>query len=228
MSSQSVSKYQKFETVRVCRKNINNAPYNPRKIGEDELKRLKKAIKNKGLVQPIVWNERTGNIVGGHQRIKALDILEKTDEYFIDVARINVDEAEEVHINIMLNNDSIMGEYDVDILKDLKDEFDLDLGSIGFSDADIDIMFGGNISVFLEDTEDVEKAKEKIKEIKDHRKEYNEKNKEANSAEYYFMVVCNSEKEKIELMRKIGVQPYERFVMSEAIERFLTPIKGHD
>lgn len=53
------------------RARINPAPYNPRvrlEPGEPEYERLRKNIVEIGLVEPLVWNERTGNLVGGHQR----------------------------------------------------------------------------------------------------------------------------------------------------------------
>ena len=52
-------------------------PYNPRIIGEGAEKRLRAFIKKHGLFGTIIWNERTGNIVSGHQRLKALDYNEK-------------------------------------------------------------------------------------------------------------------------------------------------------
>jgi ParB-like chromosome segregation protein Spo0J len=55
--------------------NINPAPYNPRRDlqpGEPEYENLKRSIETFGLVEPLVWNERTGNLVGGHQRLKVL------------------------------------------------------------------------------------------------------------------------------------------------------------
>ena len=50
---------------------------NPRTIGGKALTGLEKSIRRFGLVEPIVWNERTGNIVGGHQRLRALKLLGK-------------------------------------------------------------------------------------------------------------------------------------------------------
>ena len=54
---------------------LNPAKYNPRKDlrpGDPEYEKLKKSIETFGYVEPIVWNKRTGNIVGGHQRLKIL------------------------------------------------------------------------------------------------------------------------------------------------------------
>jgi ParB-like chromosome segregation protein Spo0J len=54
---------------------LNPAAYNPRKDlqpGDPEYEKLKRSIQEFGYVEPIVWNKRTGNIVGGHQRYKVL------------------------------------------------------------------------------------------------------------------------------------------------------------
>ena len=54
---------------------INHAIYNPRKDlkpGDAEYEKLKRSIEEFGYVEPVIWNEQTGNIVGGHQRAKVL------------------------------------------------------------------------------------------------------------------------------------------------------------
>lgn len=57
---------------------LNAAPYNPRvelEPGMPEWEKLRISIETFGSVEPIVWNERTGNVVGGHQRLKVLKHL---------------------------------------------------------------------------------------------------------------------------------------------------------
>lgn len=51
------------------------ASYNPRKDlkpGDPEYENLKRSIKEFGYVDPIIWNKQTGNIIGGHQRVKVM------------------------------------------------------------------------------------------------------------------------------------------------------------
>ena len=52
---------------------LRAAPYNPRTITEKQLDMLKKSMEEFGDLSGIVKNVRTGNVVGGHQRIKTLD-----------------------------------------------------------------------------------------------------------------------------------------------------------
>jgi len=47
------------------------APYNPRRISDHDMKRLRASLKTWGMVEPLVCNRRTNHIVGGHQRVKA-------------------------------------------------------------------------------------------------------------------------------------------------------------
>ena len=54
---------------------LNPAPYNPRvdlKPGDSDYERLKQSMHTFGYVKPLVWNKKTGNLVGGHQRFKIL------------------------------------------------------------------------------------------------------------------------------------------------------------
>ncbi|WP_315372146.1 ParB N-terminal domain-containing protein [Paenibacillus xylanexedens] len=54
---------------------INAAAYNPRvdlQPGDVEYEKLRCSIEEFGYVEPIVWNERTGHMVGGHQRYKIM------------------------------------------------------------------------------------------------------------------------------------------------------------
>src|SRR5688572_26248431 len=105
LSEPSLSRYQKFEAVTISRAEIKNAPYNPRKITEHARQKLKAKIKASGLVMTLVWNRRTGNLVGGHQRISILDELEKSQNYLLTVSAIDVDDKQEKELNLFLNNE---------------------------------------------------------------------------------------------------------------------------
>lgn len=109
---------------------LNPAPYNPRKISSDALGRLTKSLSELGNLQPITWNAKTGNIVGGHQRLKCYSALGKDE---IEVWAVWLDEAQEKAANIALNK--LSGEFDLPQLKDLIEELDtgeIDLDVIGF------------------------------------------------------------------------------------------------
>src|SRR5579871_292198 len=108
----AVSKFQNFTTETVHRSVLKNAPYNPRHITERGKAKLKETLKRVGLVQPLVWNRRSGNLVGGHQRLKQLDALEGKSDYSLTVAVVDVDDKRERELNVLLNNTDVGGEWE--------------------------------------------------------------------------------------------------------------------
>ena len=218
--SENLSKYQVFETETINRSNIQNAPYNPRVIDKDAKKRLKQGLRKHGLVQPIVWNKRTGNVVGGHQRLMQLDELERRKDYDLTVSVIDVDEREEAEINIQLNNPSMQGDWDFDKLAFVAEDFDLSFEEMGFSDFDVDLMFDGDDRFSkLFDTPETEQVKGRLDEIKQAREAGRENLKERNNINWYTIIVFKDEKEREEFHRRIGIPVYEDYVSPYQLER---------
>lgn len=181
------SKYQSFDTETISRDMIKNAPYNPRIMDAGAKKRLKKNIAKHGLVSALTWNKRTGNLVGGHQRLEQLDALEKSKDYELTVCVVDVDEREEAALNVQLNNPSMQGEWDIDKLANISEEFDLDLSDdLGFTETDIDFMFDGDDRFSqLFETKDGEQMRGDLDAVKAARKESAEKLKERNAINWY-------------------------------------------
>lgn len=97
------------------------APYNPRKVlrpTDRAYRKLEQSIREFGLVEPLVWNERTGHVVGGHARLailKALGIPE------VPVSVVRLSDAREKALNVVLNNQEAQSRYDPSRLADLLD-----------------------------------------------------------------------------------------------------------
>lgn len=85
------------------------ADYNPRKMDERARTGLSKSIDAFGLVEPVIWNERTGNVVGGHQRL--YDLIAKNVQE-TDVVVVDLPASKEKALNIALNNPAISGQFD--------------------------------------------------------------------------------------------------------------------
>lgn len=110
---------------------LSPAKYNPRKISDEALGRLTKSLAELGNLQPITWNARTGNLVGGHQRLKCYQAMGKTE---VEVWAVDLPENKEKAANIALNK--LSGEFDLPALKDLLQEIDtgeIDVEVTGFS-----------------------------------------------------------------------------------------------
>lgn len=207
------SKFQSFDIDTIEREDIHGAEYNPRVISEDAKKRLRKMLAKHGLVQPLVWNKRTGNLVAGHQRLIALDALEKSQNYALQVAVVDLSEKEEKILNVQLNNPSMQGDWDMDKLTELALGGDVSPSEMGFSDGDIAVMFGGDdrMEELMGDCEGVSDAKNALRDIKEHRAEATAKMQEEQQADFYFTVVCDSEDQKKALLRALGVPEWEAF-----------------
>ena len=101
-------------------KKINPAVYNPRKDlqpGDVEYDKLCKSIDKFDCVEPLVWNRRTGNLVGGHQRLKVL--LARGDTEVI-CSVVDLPLEKEKALNLALNK--ISGDWDESKLAALLDE----------------------------------------------------------------------------------------------------------
>ena len=117
---------EKNLTIPILRKKLselNPAPYNPKFQNEVEKAGLTKSLEKFGYVEPIVWNQRTGNIIDGHQRYFIL--LEKGVED-VEVVAIDVSPEEEKQLNITLGNKHIAGSYIEDKLQSLLKEIQED------------------------------------------------------------------------------------------------------
>ncbi|MDD4754365.1 MAG: site-specific DNA-methyltransferase, partial [Desulfitobacteriaceae bacterium] len=98
-----------------------------------------KSMETFGYVEPIIWNKRSGQIVGGHQRLK---ILQHQGETEIECVVVDLDETQEKALNITLNK--VTGEWDLPKLADLISELDngiFDITLTGFDAAEIEHLF---------------------------------------------------------------------------------------
>ena len=105
---------QSIQLERKYLKDLIPADYNPRKDlkpGDAEYESLKRSIERYGVVEPIIWNQTTGHIVGGHQRLK---VLLNAGETETDCVVVELGENDEKGLNIALNK--ISGDWDKDKL----------------------------------------------------------------------------------------------------------------
>lgn len=214
------SKYQKFTIQTISRADIKNADYNPRIMDKEAKKRLKAGLQKHGLVSTLTWNKRTGNLVGGHQRLEQLDALEKNQNYSLDVCVIDVDEKEEAILNVQLNNPSMQGEWDLDKLAFMTEEFDTDFEEMGFTQLDVDFMFDGDERFSsMYDTPEAGKVKEGLEEVKAARQASKERLQERNNINWYSVIVFEDEAAKEEFYRKISVPISEEYLTADKIYR---------
>ena len=144
---------------------LNPAKYNPRKDlkkGDPEYEKLKRSIETFGYVEPVIWNKKTGHIVGGHQRFK---ILKEQGATEVDCVVVDMDEAEEKALNVALNK--VSGDWDMPKLAELLEDLDksmFDVSLTGFDAAEIEDLFSKvHDKDVNDDGFDADKALEDIK-----------------------------------------------------------------
>lgn len=195
--------YEKFEIVEIQRDKIKNAPYNPRKITQKARDKLKKNIKEVGLLAPIIWNEVTGNIVSGHQRISVLDSLTKSKDYSLKVSKVKLSHKEEVEQNIFLNNVESQGYFDMDKLGGILND-EIKIENTGFDLKDVYVMFGK--SDVERDADDLIEKSRLLKEAAQRSEDVKESNKERSTDNYYSIIVFKNEKERNLFFSKLGIE----------------------
>jgi DNA modification methylase len=89
-------------------KDLKPAPYNPRRIDQSSLAALGKSIDRFGVVEPIIFNRRSGFVVGGHQRLK---VLRSKKVATTPVVVVDLHETEERALNVALNSSKLTGEF---------------------------------------------------------------------------------------------------------------------
>lgn len=217
--------------IKIKREQINFADYNPRKIDADNKKKLKKEIKKHGLVQPIVWNARSGNIVSGHRRLEIIDELKKTNDYEIQVAKIDVDEKTEIELNVLLNNPSVQGEWDVTKLLDLKNIApDIDyISDFGFDKIDLEFFCGAedqdiasftkvddmiikDLEMISNQVDGYNKQRKKMKELHKNKDENEDGAQWVQYADYMLTFVFNNNKDKKEFLKLLSKSEDEKFL----------------
>lgn len=147
-----------MENKKIKITDIVPARYNPRKISDEDYKKLSNSIAEYGLVDPIIINLQNMHIIGGHQRYDVL--LEKYvsgDEKYAelqlirrgDIGWIFLDEEltvkdlnHEKSLNITLNK--VQGEWNLEKLEEVFQDISTEgipLELTGFDEKEIKDMF---------------------------------------------------------------------------------------
>jgi DNA modification methylase len=115
------------------------AIYNPRKDllpGDREWVEIERSLDEFGLVEPLIGNASTGNLVGGHQRLKILKARGETHAEFSVITE--PDERREKALNVRLNGSQ--GAWDWEALHELLRDDPTLAELAGFASVDLDAL----------------------------------------------------------------------------------------
>lgn len=227
-----MAKIKQSETVFIKRSQINFAAYNPRKRDPKVVEALKRNFKKVGFLGGIQWNATTGNLIGGHKRTEALDLIYNYDgtdatDYEIKVEKIELTEKQEKEQNIFLNNKRVQGQTDYRLMADLIQEIDIEEAGLEQVDIDYietivpDFQFS-SADAIKNEIEALKQEPKTDQQKKDHVKNVKNEVKDAlasgTHAASYFVVTFKSYDEKAEFLEGIGINGDDIYINAE---RFL-------
>lgn len=190
---------------------LADAPYNPRRIEADRVATLGRLMKEHGDLSGIVFNRRTGRLIGGHQRkqhlppdaeVHVTERLTKPNAqgtvavgYVVaDGERwayreVDVDEQREAAMNVAANKGGLLAEFDVPKLADLLSTLDAE----GY-DATLTGFDAKELEDLLTWTPDGGTGEDQTGQLKES---------------YSVMVMCDSEQAQARLIQRLQDEGYE-------------------
>jgi len=145
-------------------KDLKLAEYNPRHMEDEEMEKLKNSIKEFGLVEPLVVNKDL-TIIGGHQRLKAAEMLGWIE---IPCIIVDLDKKKEKLLNLALNR--IVGNWEegklAKLIREIQDYPDIKLS--GLNDSELEMLSVQYDLIFGETEQDIsnEEAVKKLFDLK--------------------------------------------------------------
>ena len=189
-------------------------------------------------MRPLVWNEATGHLVEGHQRIDLLDELEGSSDYSLDVSVVTLSDKVEREQNVFLNATTFTGEFDLPALKAMIDG-GLDYSAAGLDLYDLNVLGVDAVILKQQDAiqsqasaqdnepdyyeEEAERTPEEKKQaIKEEKARIAERIEgRFDEGEAYVTISFDSYKDKSGWMRKYGFGPSDLFVKGEVFQQII-------
>ena len=224
------------ETSVIKRSQINLNPLNPKRHTEDAIKKQKKNLQKVGFLGGIVWNKRTGNLIDGHRRVYAMDLLYKYDgskekDYDIKVEVCELDEKNEKEQLTYMAVGNTKADYDLIA----KYASDIDIYNVGlsdsdindilsFTDTDIDAVTDSIDDLILPPTDEdkakpvektAEEKKQHVKDIKEQVRESSER-RQADEEAYIMLSFTNADNKQA-FCDLFGIDSSEKFMKGEKL-----------
>ncbi len=233
------TKLKQSETRNIKRSEINLNPVNPKRHTDEAVKLQKKNLQKVGFLGGIVWNERTGNLIDGHRRVMALDLINKYDgtpetDYSLKVEAVSLDEKQEKEqLTYMAVGNT---KADIDLIARYAPDIDLSdvgLGAddlaeisslIGTTDLDIPDIGAELFNFDGEDTEEEPKPEpqktqeEKTQHVKDTKRQTEEKAEERAKDEAAYCTLSFSNYDNyMAFIELVGAMEGDHYIKGEKV-----------
>ena len=231
-------KYKQSETVEIWRSQINYASYNPKRHSKEQVNQIKKNILKVAFLGGIVWNSLTSNLIDGHKRIMALDIVNgydgtKETDYLVKVEKIQLDGKTEREQNIFQTQSR--SQLELDLLRELVPDIDFksaglteeDMKLIGFDNLlktdyenELEKQFEGlNAPITAEREVEKQEKKADIKAKKEKIRDDAEQS--AVNSQAFVMIDFDSYETKEAFMIRFGFNPEDKVIKGEVFDQMI-------
>lgn len=213
--------FVKFEYANIHRSKIKGAEWNPRTITEKERAKLRAGIEDGdiGLLEPLVWNKRTGTLVGGHQRLSVMDTLTRSKNYLVPVAVVDLDEKTEKAACVLLNNESAQGDWDIEKFGALfKGDDRISHEKAGLDLGDMYQLFGE--TMIQESPAAMIELSQRVRDAKAKQQEIVEKKAERDADYFYACLVFKDRAMLLGFLQRMGL-PSNIFIDGRQFEMML-------
>ena len=220
------TRLKQSETRNIRRSEINLNPVNPKRHTDEAVKLQKKNLQKVGFLGGIVWNERTGNLIDGHRRVKAMDLLYKYDgtpetDYTLKVEAVSLDEKQEKEqLTYMAVGNT---KADIDLIARYAP--DIDLADVGLGTDDlavigslIDGKDGGDEEEEQTESNPTKTTEEKIEHVKEMKRQTEEKAEQRamDEAAYCTLSFTNYDN-YLAFIELVGATEGDRFIKGEHV-----------
>lgn len=235
------TKHQAPSELLTC-SDISDAEYNPRQITALGRRKLSEGLQRFKLVATLTVNRRRASkgwspaedgrlvMVGGHQRRK--DLIKKhrgSQDFEIECTVVELDPAKERELNVLLNNPTPQGQFDLTLLEELFHFPDFDPDHAGVTPMQAEMFFGDTFADLF-DSPEAQKAQKDAAEIaqamKDRKAEYKAQNDtEIMQGDCYVVFYWAHEEDRNALLAKLGIPVAkhldQRFQLGEVLSAAL-------
>lgn len=230
------------ETRVIKRSQINLNPINPKRHSDEKVKLQKKNLQKVGFLGGIVWNEKSGNLIDGHRRIKAMDLHYKYDgtpstDYDVKVEVVNLDDkAEKEQLTYMAVGNT---KPDIDLIAGYISDIDCTNVGLGIGELNDILSINTEIPSLLDSVDDLlsplpsfdeietPSANEKTyDEKKEHMKAIKQQVRESaierqQNEEAYITLSFSSYNAKEDFCELLGISTDDKFVKGEDVLRLI-------
>jgi hypothetical protein len=219
----ALSQFERYEIQVMLRTDLKTCPYNPREIGTEEKRKLKGNLKKRGLLQPLVFNGRSGRLISGHQRLACLDDLEGRKNYKLRLAVVDLSDKEEKEQVVFFNNQEAMGVWSLPKLNDLFKNDKIGIEESGFDVSSIYRMLGDAPLIAQPDKllELAEKIRASQREMDDLSKEQ----ENVNDANFFTVLVFDTQETRNDVHAALDL-PHTRWIDGRIFMRQLGMYTG--